>query len=85
MIHFLRDKNNVSAASRWRRQPIYAATRLRCAVAMFVLAIAVVLSALPSFARQAGCTAPESLESGSRVEAPLFARSLCKEIAHASS
>lgn len=41
--------------SRWRRPPIYAATRLRCAVAMMVFALAVLLAALPSFAEQDRC------------------------------
>ncbi len=44
-----------SAASRWRRQPIYATTRLRCAVAMMVFALAVGLSALPSLAKPTPC------------------------------
>ena len=43
------------SATRWRRPPIYAATRLRCAVAMLVFALAVLLAALPSLASDSGC------------------------------
>lgn len=50
-------RHATSAASRWRRQPIYATTRLRCAVAMMVFALAVGLSALPSLAKTTPCDA----------------------------
>ncbi len=46
------------SVTRLRRQPLYAATRLRCAVAMLVLAFAVMLCALPSLAEARECVAP---------------------------
>ena len=51
------------SASRWRRPPIYAATRLRCAVAMMVFALAVLLAALPSLADPAACDRASAEES----------------------
>lgn len=45
-----------SAISPFRRQPLYAATRLRCAIAMMLFAVAVSLSALPSLASAAACS-----------------------------
>lgn len=50
-----------SSVSRFRRQPLYATTRLRCAVAMMVFALAVLLSALPSLATPTACETAETV------------------------
>ncbi len=81
MTNFLQEKNGPSPASRWRRQPIYAATRLRCAVAMLILAFAVVLSALPSFATHGDCDIASPLASVADVESSLLWRKTCTRIA----
>jgi hypothetical protein len=39
----------------WRRQPPRAATRLRCAIAMGLLAVAVIVAAIPALANRSGC------------------------------
>lgn len=52
-----------SAISPFRRQPLYAATRLRCAIAMMLFAVAVSLSALPSLASDEACGAAGRMDT----------------------